>query len=120
MSVKSDNPLRPGSWIWQEDDLLLGAVQGAPPSYSALQGTADAGTQFGVTAQQLVEDGHGANARCGAQHRHDLGVEDPAQGIRATPSTRDFRCEEEAGAIAPQASEIRGGVWLTRIPLPLM
>jgi hypothetical protein len=45
---------------------------------------ADAGAKFRVTAQQLVEDGHGANAGRGPQHRHDLGVEEIAQRIRTT------------------------------------
>jgi hypothetical protein len=55
--------------------------------HPALQRAPDAGAEFGMTAQQLVEDGDGAHTGRGAQHRHDLGIEQVAERIRAAPSS---------------------------------
>ena len=49
-----------GRLALREDDLLLGAVHGAPAADPAFQGAAHARRQFGVAAQQFLEDGHRA------------------------------------------------------------
>ena len=88
MSVKSDRPIRPGSWTWRKITSRSGAVQRAPLADAPLQRPPDPGAELGMPAQQLLEDGDRPQARARLQHRHDLGVEDVGQRIGPPPLAR--------------------------------
>ena len=53
---------------------------------AALQGSARPGRQVGMAPLHLLEDRHRAQARCGHQHRYDLGIEEVDQRIRTAPA----------------------------------
>src|SRR5271165_3592329 len=59
-----------------EDDLLFVAMDGAPSADPALKGAADAGSKFGMTSQNLFDNGDGSQTGRRLQHRHNLGVKD--------------------------------------------
>jgi hypothetical protein len=65
-----------------EDDLLLLAVDRPPGADPALQGTTDAGAEFRMASEHLLEDRHGPHAGGGLQHRHDLCLKHGGQGVR--------------------------------------
>ena len=87
-----------------EDHLAVRAVQRAPVAHATLQGPPDSLAKLGMTAQNLAEDRHRPQARCGFQHRNDLGIEDPGQRIGPSPIPR--------GALE------RGGSWILLQPIP--
>ena len=70
-----------------ENDLPLGPVQGPPVADTTFEGPPDALAKFRVAAQNFREDGHRSQTRCRFQHRHDLCVKDPRQGIGPPPVT---------------------------------
>jgi hypothetical protein len=88
MSVKSDSPIRPGLVDLAEDDLPLGPMQRAPLADAPLDRAPDAGTELGMTAQNLLEDRDRPQPGRRLEHRHDLGVEDARQRIGAPPVPR--------------------------------
>jgi hypothetical protein len=57
---------------------------------ASLQGTADPATDLGVTAPDLVEDGHWPQARRALQQRHNLAVPNRSQRIRPAADARCF------------------------------
>ena len=64
-----------------EDDFLLRTVHRAPLANATLKRAANAGTQFRMTAHQLLEQRHRTQARCLFQQRNQLLVENPRQRI---------------------------------------
>ena len=82
-----------------EDDLLLVAMDGSPRSDPTLQGAADAGAEFGVASDHLLEDGDRSKAGRGLQHRHDLRLEDGSQRVRATPLPNPLPPRGQAGML---------------------
>ena len=83
-------PAGPGARLvgLAEDHLALRATDGAPGPDTTLGRAADAGPQFGMATDHLLEDRDGSQTKCGLQHRHDLGLEEIAQRIGAAPCTR--------------------------------
>ena len=69
-----------------EDDVLVRAVDRAPRADAPLERAADAGAEGGMASQDLLEDRDRSQARGRLEQRHDLGVEEVAQGIRPTPA----------------------------------
>src|SRR5499427_5472975 len=73
-----------------EDDVLLGPVEGPPAADAPLQGPADPATDLGVTAPDLVENGHRPQARRALQQRHHLAVPNRSQQVRPSADARRF------------------------------
>jgi len=71
-----------------EDDLALGAMDGAPGTDAPFQGPADSAAQFGVGTGDLLENGNEPQARGSLQHGHDLGLENIGQRIGTTAFPR--------------------------------
>ena len=71
-----------------EDDVLLLAMNGAPGPNATLKRAPYALTQIRMTPDQLLENSHGPEARRCLQHRHDFGIENAGQGIRAPAAAR--------------------------------
>jgi hypothetical protein len=71
-----------------EDDLLLGAVEGAPGPDPALESAADAGAEFRMAADHLLEEGDGAQPWRGLEQRDDLAVPDGVKRIGAPAPAR--------------------------------
>ena len=73
-----------------EDHLLVRPMHGAPRPYAALQGAARSSGQVGMAPLHLLKDRDGAQAWRRLQHRHDLGIKEINQRIRAATATRLF------------------------------
>ncbi len=73
--MKSDKPGAARLVRLAEDDVLLLAMHRAPGADPALQRAADAGAEFGMAPDDLLEDRDRAQAGRGLEHRHDLGLE---------------------------------------------
>jgi hypothetical protein len=71
-----------------EDDLLLFAMDGAPGADTPLNRAANASAKFGMTPDNLIEDGDRSNAGSRFQHRHDLGVENIGERIGTASISR--------------------------------
>lgn len=63
-------------------------MHGAPRTDAPLQGASHATRQFRVAPLQLLEHGDGAYPGRRLQERHDLGIEQVAQGIGSPPAAR--------------------------------
>src|ERR1700675_4307697 len=61
-----------------------------PSSDAPFQGAPDSRPKLGVAPQHLFEHRNGAQARCGGNHRDDLGIPDRGERIRTPPPPRDF------------------------------
>jgi hypothetical protein len=85
MSVKSDSPAR--LMRLAKDYLLVRTVESTPGTNAALQGTPDASGQIGMAPLHLFEDGNRAQLRRRLEHRHDLGLEEIGQRVRAAAAT---------------------------------
>ena len=109
MSVKSDSPVRPGSWVWRKMTSCSSPVHGPPRADAALQGSADAVAEIGMAPDDLLEDRDRAQAGRRLQHRHDLGLEHLAQRIRAA-----------GGREAPCCIEGRRGILAIRCPVAVL
>ena len=74
ISVKSDRPIRPGSWTWPKDDLLVRAVDGAPGADPTLRVRRTPAPSYGMAPQNLLENGDtGRSPRPPpSEDRHDL------------------------------------------------
>jgi hypothetical protein len=73
-----------------ENHVLLGAVQRPPGADAPFQRTPDAGTDLGMAAAGLIEDGDRPQAGGALQRRHHFTVPDFAQRVRAPPATWCF------------------------------
>ena len=71
-----------------EDDVLVGAVDGAPGADAALERAPYSGAEFGMAPADLFEDPDRAQARRRLEHRHDLLVPDPGQRIGTAARAR--------------------------------
>jgi len=80
------------AWLMRlpEDDLLFLAVNGPPGPDTAFDGAANAGTEFGMTPQHLLEDCDRPDARRRLQQRHDLGVENVGERVGAAALARNL------------------------------
>ncbi len=58
-------------------------MHGAPGPDAALQGAADAVPEFGMSLDDLIEDGDRAQTGRGLQHGHHLGLEHVGERVRA-------------------------------------
>src|SRR5215813_431041 len=76
-------PLLSGDVVLAEDDLTVSAVLGPPGADPALQTTAQpVPVVLGAATLHLLEQGDRPQARLGLEHRADLGVPEPGEGIR--------------------------------------
>ena len=89
----------PGLVHLAEDDLLLGTMQGAPGSDPALEGAADAGAEFGMAADDLLEESDGPQARGGLEERDDLAVPDSSRADRDAGARVGPSCGRAAGVL---------------------
>src|SRR5260370_1287467 len=71
-------------------DVPLGTVQRPPGADAPLQRAADTGTDLGMAAPDLVENGDRPQARDALEQRHNLAVPDPGQRIRSTAASQPF------------------------------
>jgi hypothetical protein len=71
-----------------KDDVAVGAVQRPPGADAPLQSAADAGSDLGMAAPDLVEDGDRPQTGGILQHRHHLAVADLGQRIRPPVAAR--------------------------------
>ena len=91
-AVKSDSPHASGRMDLREDHLLVGAVPGAPVAHAAFQRAAHPRRQFGVPAQQFLEDRYRAQLRRTLQQRDYFFLEDAGQRVGpAPPADGPFR-----------------------------
>jgi hypothetical protein len=80
MSVKSESPCCPGTWSWRK--MTVSALFGPPGADPALQTTAQpVPVMIGAAALHLLEQGDRPQTRLGLEHRADLGIPEPAEGI---------------------------------------
>jgi hypothetical protein len=77
MSVKSDRPMRPGSWVWRKITSCSG------PCSARQARIRRAGTEIGVAAQEFLEDRDRPDTRRRLQQRNHLRLENLAERVRA-------------------------------------
>src|SRR4051794_6948214 len=87
-------------------------MHGAPSPDTPLQGPANSFAEIGMTAQDLLEDGHWPQTGRGLEQWHDLGLEHLGEGIGPTPSARGLlsRGQTRIGGNAMAGSGTEGGL----------
>src|SRR5712691_5078355 len=89
MSVKSDSPSRPGGCSCRKM-MSCSAPFSARGANATLQRAPDAGTDIGMAAADLVENGDRPQARGALEQGHHLAVPNRGQGVRPAAIARHF------------------------------
>src|SRR5712691_8238763 len=98
MSVKSDNPSRPGGCSCRKM-MSCSAPFSARGANATLQRAPDAGTDIGMAAADLVENGDRPQARGALQQGHHLAVPNRSQRVLSAAATRRFPLRREPGVL---------------------